>query len=51
MRAVLCEPKSPGHCWLIATEGQNTAVAHNEAGIHVNHMQTAEACDAQNLQI
>lgn len=36
---------------LIATERQDSPVAHNEAGIRVNHMQTLKACDAQNLQI
>lgn len=28
-----------------------TTVAHNEAGIHVNHMLRIKGCDAQNLQI
>lgn len=41
----------PWSLLLIATERQDNAVAHNEAGIRVNHMQRAEACDAQNLQI
>lgn len=36
---------------LIATERQDTTLAHNEAGIHANHMVTVEASDAHNLQI
>lgn len=41
----------PWSLLLIATERQDTAVAHNEVGIHVNHMRRIKACDAQNLQI
>lgn len=41
----------PWSLLLIATERQDATLAHNEAGIHANHMETVEACDAQNLQI
>lgn len=41
----------PWSLLLIATERQDTTLAHNKAGVHANHMVTVEACDAQNLQI